>query len=307
MVDKRVEQNLRTSQMEDDVINVEFLDWLKKWGPNIIIAVALAIIIFQGTQWWIRKTEDRQSMAWADLANTDNVAGLLAVADENRNIGSVSELAWLSAAQMHYQTILNDKPIVTDALTNTKTETPDPDTDENDNADKDKSEKPTHLDPKDRNDLLDKMQNLYQNVISSTKDSPQKILLRIQAVFGMATVAEMKLDYDSATSWYEKAQTLTGTEYPKLTALAQARIKDMKEQDKPIKILTDDEFKKLKDARKPPELLQRPKPEPQTTDVPDENKQQKDDNTQQPTQDSTKNDTSKNDTKNDKTNGGSDK
>jgi len=264
MVDKRVEQNLRTSQMEDDTLNVDFLDWLKKWGPNIIIAVALTIIIFQGSQWWMQRVEDTRSMAWADLANTDNVASLLKVADENKGIGSVAELAWLRVAQLHYQTIVKDEAIKSDALS-AITDDSNADDGAKDKADQkdeaDKANEPTGLSAEDRADLLDKMKTMYQNVIDTTTDHPEKVVLHIQAVFGMATVAEMNLDYDAATKWYEDAQSLTEAEYPKLAALALARIKDMRDQDVPIKLLTAAEVNKIKAAHTTPALLKRPAPE----------------------------------------------
>jgi len=293
MVDKRVEQNLHTSQMEDDSLNVEFLEWLKKWGPNIIIAVALAVIIFQGSQWWMKRAEDKRSLAWADLANTENVASLLKVADDNQGVGSVAELAWLKAAQLHYQTIINDQPLESDALSST-TEI-DPETNE---EIKNQEDKPTSLRSEDRADLLDKMQTMYQNVIDRTKDHPEKLMLQIRATFGMATVAEMKLDSDSAKSWYDKAIALTDPYYPKLTALAKARMQDLKEQNVPLEIPTAAEVNKIKEATTTPSLLKRPVPVPkpsdatQSTETPSNDKQES--TSDSPNEDQPKNNTDKN-------------
>jgi len=282
MVEKRVEQNLRTSQSAaEDSINVEFLEWLKKWGPNIIIAVALVVILFQGSQWWMQRIEDKQSVAWADLANTNNVAGLLAVADEKRGIGSVSELAWMKAAQQHYQTIILDKPLEIDALSGSDdgdalsgdgkgdtSETADGVTDSAeedsgaDSAADETKERPTHLSAEDRADLLAKMSQLYQRVIESTKDDPDKDVLQIQATYGMAMVAEMQLDLDSARASYERVRSLCEGKYPKMAKLAEARIADADRDVKPIEILSNDEVKKIEESTTVPELLERPEEAP---------------------------------------------
>jgi len=282
MVEKRVEQNLRTSQSAaEDSINVEFLDWLKKWGPNIIIAVAVLVILFRGSQWWMQRIEDKRSVAWADLANTSNVAGLLAVADENRGVGSVSELAWMKAAQQHYQTIMADKALESDALSESgdalsgnetqgeSSETTDgiPDTDEGDDAGADKAtdeaaEKPTHLSAEDRADLLAKMGQLFQKVIESTKDDPDKDILQIQATFGMAMVEEMQLDMEGARNSYEQARSLCEGKYPKLARLAEARIADAQTDNTPVEILSNDEVKKVEESTTVPALLERPEEAP---------------------------------------------
>lgn len=280
MVEKRVEQNLRTSQSAaEDSINVEFLDWLKKWGPNIIIAVAALVILFQGSQWWIQRIEDKRSVAWADLANTNNVAGLLAVADENRGVGSVAQLAWLKAAQQHYQTIILDNPLESDALsasgdalsgdasgdaagtTDNATDSSEGDNGTDDAADETKDQ-PTHLSAADRADLLGKMAQLYQKVIESTKDDPDKDVLQIQATYGMAMVAEMQLDFDSARQAYERVRSLCEGKYPKMAKLAEARLADEEQDVKPIEILSNDEVKKIEESTTVPALLERPEGAP---------------------------------------------
>lgn len=282
MVEKRVEQQLHTSQMSDEAVNVEFLEWLKLWGPRIFIAACFAVIIFRLSIMWNQSVEDRMSEAWRDLANTESVAGLLAVGDDHGSVGSIAELAWLRAASLHYQTVLEDEPVndEADALNEDALTDPLDDADsepgsedeadsessnesEDSEADEDASEEPTavRMSEEERADLLQKMQDLYQRVMDSTAGVPAKEVFRIRALFGLAAVAEMRLDKESARLRYEEAEELCRGRYDRLEEIAKKRIAGMDRWVMPIEILTDDEVKKIEEANTVPDLLLRPEDE----------------------------------------------
>lgn len=295
MVERRVEEGLHTSQMSEESVNVELLEWLKKNWSTIILIAAVAVLAFQGTQWWRQRVEDRRSNAWADLENTQTVPGLLDVAEQYRSIGSIAELAWLNAAEMHYQQILRDEPIQDDLLTDdlavdegddaTTTSTDDSETpdenantgdeaategnEQNDEADEDdqpEEPEPVRLTAEDRSELLDKMESMYQNVINSSQDDPAKKLFEIRAAFGMAMVSEMRLDFDTAETWYERAETLTSDSYDKLNIIASARRSSMRDRVEPLTVLSRDEIREIERSREVPELLERPADDPLTDD-----------------------------------------
>jgi hypothetical protein len=297
MVERRVQEGLHTSQAAaEDSINVELLDWLKKNWSTLVLVVALAVLLFQGTQWWKQRTEDRLSIAWADLENTQTVPGLLDVADQHRSVGSISELAWLRAAEMHYEQLLRDEPVEDDLAIDSTTDESVADTDadadaestsdvsETDNVDEGTNEaeaatdeavadtdadaepaadpKPTGLSEADRAELLDKMESMYQRVLDSSSNDPTKELFAIRAAFGMAMVSEMRREFEAADSWYERIEGLSRDHYAKLGRIAAARRQNMRDESNPISILPREEIDALEKARDVPELLARPEFDP---------------------------------------------
>ncbi len=257
MVDKRVEEQLHTSQMDESSVNLELVDYLKKNGMSFILMI---VIIFACSKAWIYYTASKEAginEAWADLAGASTVRGLLEIADNNDGTGSIAELALLKAAQMNYAEILQDKPLDdgfgelldpasnSDATEETSDENPENDdaatndtiNEDDTNADAEGSEdansnedsavtevidepKPTSLSDADREELLAGMGDMYQRVLDSTTGDSAKTVLRLRALFGMAMVSEMQSDFEAADNWYsEIIDTATGR-YDPLVDLA---------------------------------------------------------------------------------------
>ncbi len=309
MVEKRVEDNLRTSQMADDALNVDFLNWLKKWGPNAIIVLALIVIGFQGVKYLSEKAEDRRSEAWRSLEDITTPRGLQESAVDHEGVGSISVLARLKAADLHYADLLKDEPLEADALSGggdalsggdddaslggdligeengaggegdlesgatddqgepiAENETEGEEGSDETAAEED--EGPKHMSEADRADILSKMEGLYQQVIDETTDDPSRDILLMRALFGQATVAEMRLDSAAARDWYTRAATVAGDIYPKYAALAAARMADMDEANVKVDFITQAELAAINEAKRVPELLERPEVGPTADGVP---------------------------------------
>ncbi len=280
MVEKRVEQDLRTSDMTDDVVNVEFLQFIQVWGPRIFIAICLCVISFQLFTWWDRTKQDNLSEAWRDLgiAQLDgNVSSLMEVADDFSDIGSISELAWLSAAEIHYATILLDEPLdiegdalsdalgdaLDDSAANADEEGDETNAEEENATDEAETTEPvaTHLSEEDRSETLERMRSLYEKVLARTTDDPGKLIFKIRAVFGLAMVDEMSGNFDAAQVRYTEAEALASPRFSKLKQLAVLRKANVATANHAEPLMTSDELQAIVDARTVPELLQRPEDE----------------------------------------------
>lgn len=221
MADKRL-QDIRTSDDAESTINVELIEWLKTSGVNYLLFILVIVVAFRGWLWWGERQDRIRDEAWADLAGTDSAASLEALADRAAGIDSVSELALLRAADLYQLDILRDQTL--DLLPDTPS-IGDPDADSEDaGADADKPTPP--MTPEEREQTLDRMQRIYERVLESTGPSGNGInwkeTLHIQAMFGLAAVAEMRGDFEGAAQWFSQIESVAGARYEELAKVAAA-------------------------------------------------------------------------------------
>jgi len=223
MVDKRLEE-MHTSQMTESTVNLELVEVLKKHGPNVILAIAIFILAFRGWLWISEKMEEKRAASWIRLMeDTDNYWMLAEVGDDLTSIGSISELAWLNAADMRLKEVLIDESLEWDPHNEEPTE---PIDDEPVIPDEEKT--PPPMTDEERETALTYAEGLYQKVIEKCNDDPAKQILAAKAMFGIASVAEMRIEsadspeqlINTASTYYGKVVETVGESFPKLAALA---------------------------------------------------------------------------------------
>lgn len=219
MADKRL-QDIRTSDDAESTVNVELIEWLKTSGVNYLLFILVVVILFRGYLWWGDRQNRIRDEAWADLEGTDSPASLEALADRAKGIDSVSEIALLRAARLYEMDILRDQTL---DLASDTTSMSDP------NAPDDAKDptKPTpRMTESERSQTLDRMERLYQRVLDMTQKPASgtnwKELQHIEAMFGLAAVAEMRGDFDKAKEWFSNIQSEASPNYEKLGELASA-------------------------------------------------------------------------------------
>ena len=105
-MDDRQAQIRERAGLEESRLNVEFIEWLRKWGSPLLLIAALA-----GAAWVVRERlqrghnekVDRAFTEFEAAAGTDNPSpdALLAVATEFAGVRAVPTLAKLEAADAY--------------------------------------------------------------------------------------------------------------------------------------------------------------------------------------------------------------
>lgn len=219
MADKRL-QDIRTSDDAESTVNVELIEWLKTSGVNYLLFILVVVILFRGYLWWGERQARIRDEAWADLEGTDSPASLEALADRAQGIDSISEIALLRAARLYELDILRDQTLdlASDTTVMSDPNAPDEAQDAN---------KPTpRMTETERSQTLDRMGKLYQRVLDMTQQPDSgtnwKELQHIEAMFGLAAVAEMRGEFDKAQEWFTRIESEASPEYEKLGQVATA-------------------------------------------------------------------------------------
>lgn len=221
MADKRL-ADIRTSDDAESRVNVELIEWLKTSGVNYLVVVLVVVLIARVYLWWGDRAERIRDQAWADLASTDLAPSLESLADRVQGIDSVAEVALLRACRLYLRDVLRDESLelVPEAptLTDPSAEQPDP-------PEPEPKEQP-RMTERERTETLDRMERLYRRVFDSTafsgKGTNWKEGLHLEAMFGLAAVAEMRGDFTAADDWFIRIESEAADRFPELAKVAAA-------------------------------------------------------------------------------------
>lgn len=244
-MDERQGQIKDRAGLEDSRINEEFRDFLLKWGPRVLIVVALIALAFSGRRWINQKATERQDEAFVQLAlatsaETTSPDTLLSLADQYGDIAAVAHVARLTAAQAYLEAIRAG--VVIGARPGPTGEFP-----------------PEELLTGDlRDSYIAQAQRIYERVSNSNAAA----IHRIQALLGIAAIAETKGEIDNARAAYQAAADLDkATGYGLMAKVAQARIDTLDNLANPI------ELPATADLPRPPQAEPAPAGEPGPFDL----------------------------------------
>ena len=196
---------VQQSELTESRVNEDFVEWLKKWGNSILLAVLLVALAGVGWNWWQQKIDETIDTAWTNLSMAQLPASLEEVAADSTEVGSVSTLALIRAADEYLISVQNGVPL---GMLPTADDAPE-------------------LDPDTRSEYLDDADRLYGEAIASVGDYGAdfaKKLLVCSGLFGQAAVAESRGDIDRARTLLETVTTTADPEYPQLADQARTRI-----------------------------------------------------------------------------------
>lgn len=215
-LDKRQRQIKVGAGMEDARYNVEFVDFLRKWGSTVMLVIAAAAMAFWGLQKYRENKEAKAGVAFGDVdqamaAGTGgdvNPEVLVRIAEDNQGQGAVPIMARLAAAeQWRSSALMGYRPGSLDARTRTVTNQDD------------------YLTPEGKRDFLEKARAQYQIVVDQTSGSKAKATFTLTGLMGLAAIAETMGKPEEAKAAYKRAQELAeASEFPEYAALAKARL-----------------------------------------------------------------------------------
>jgi predicted negative regulator of RcsB-dependent stress response len=246
-MDERQRQIRESAGLEESRLNQDFIDALRKWGPTVLMLLAVAAGVYWGWDKYKKHEVAKINDAFHQfetLTNTrDNSTvspqSLIAVANDFQGVKAVAPLARLAAADAYLRAVRDGVKLgaavdpQTGALTN----------------------KDDVLTDADRQDYLSKGAALYQQVVDANAANSDKAALAIQGQFGLAAVAESKGDFEQAKTRYEQAAS--AAEKVGFTAnvkVAKDRIAKLPTLASPPKLFAEADLPKLPEPPPPPAL-----------------------------------------------------
>lgn len=219
-MDDRQTQIRERAGLEESRLNVDFIDWLRKWGSPLLLVAALGAGAVWAKEKYTKTKKDNADLAFSqyEQARGDgkNVSpdSLAAVASEFQGTRSVGELARLEAADAYLDGVRRGLKVGAVLKTDDSEGRPG----QLENAE-------DVLTAEGKADYLTRAGDLYQAVLSTTDTNPDKVLLALNAMYGLAAVEEGRANFDGARTWYEKiAARTTDTTWDAHAKVAMRRI-----------------------------------------------------------------------------------
>ena len=216
-MDDRQTQIREGAGLEDSRINKDFVDFLNKWSSPVLMVLAVAALVYAGMQWLDRRKNAQIDQAFGEYESAiaggnPSPSSLKTIATEPSNDQrSVPELALLRATDIYLQSfILGVAPgAQVDPVTGSFNET-------------------DLLDDTKREQYLEEARKSAQQVLDETQGKPEKIVLAMQAISRLASVAEGKRDFAGAKTQYERLKSLgQEQQFEPIIAFADERIANL--------------------------------------------------------------------------------
>lgn len=214
-MDKRQQQIREQAGLAESKLNVEFIDFLRKWSTPfllVVVAAALGFVFYQRVQQARTVKVDNAFRELSTVATSRGVSpeALKAIADSYGGVGAVSTLARIKAADAYLQAVRQQMKL--GAATNPDGTVPAEDV----------------LTEADRTSYLAEAESLYQGVLDANAPTVGTSIHAIGAAYGLAAVAETRGEADKAKAAYERViQLADRAGYLDHVELARKRIADL--------------------------------------------------------------------------------
>lgn len=195
-LDERQQKITEGAGLEQSRLNVEFIDWLRRWSTPVLAVIAVAVFAYVGYGRWQQSRKagiDRAFSQYDAIVGSMNPSpdSLKALAEEFAGSRAVPHMARLKAADIYLRAARRGlKPGV--EL----------------NADGSPKSPDDLLSDEARGRTLAEAQRLYQQVFDATAGDKAEAQLAIGAAFGLAAVAECRGDDSAASAAYKQVVNL---------------------------------------------------------------------------------------------------
>lgn len=219
----------RQSDLTEGRINQDFLDWLKSGGVTWLLAIMIFVLGYVGWVRWQEHRKNQRAEAWNELASANLPSSLEDVASKYEEVGAVSDLALLRAAQQLLNAVQAGQALGSDPT------------------------QPTPLSEADHTDYLRRADGLFQRVAEHDDRSLGKTLLTMTALTGRAAVAESRGELDQAGKLYEQAAARASDHYPQLAEVIRKRAATASTFTSTPQLPSNEELQRLNENVKPPQ------------------------------------------------------
>lgn len=183
-MDNRQTEIREGAGLHESRLNVEFIEWLRRYSTPILIVLAAIALAYFG---WMRMGQLRESRlddAFYQLSSAIEAGSpeaLLAVASEHEGRAAVPHLARLAAGDVYLRaarTGLRPGAAV--------------------NAEGLPEDESDLLSEAEIERMLDQAEQAYRAVVTRTREDRRKAMHTINGLFGLAAVAESRADFEAA-------------------------------------------------------------------------------------------------------------
>ncbi len=195
-LDERQQQIKEGAGLEESRLNVEFIDWLRKWSTPLLVVVALLVLAYVGYERWQlakRAEVDRAFVQLDSITESPNPSpeSLKSIADEFEGVRAVSPIARLAAADIYLQAARRGVKV---GANMTSAGAP--------------AEATDLLNDEQRAAVLADAESLYARVFAEAVDRRGWEEHAIGAAYGLAAVAECRGDAATAGAHYGRVVDL---------------------------------------------------------------------------------------------------
>lgn len=195
-IDERQTTGLREGAgREESRYNLEFIDFLQRWGTPLLLIAALVSGAFLAFKMYKEKKIEQLDNAFVEYeaASGDNASpeALIAVAEQFGSVKSVSLLARLDAADAYLQSVRSGAKPGARFKTDGTLESAD-----------------DAMTPADRESFLAKAEEQFKAVLSASEGDSNRKMFATGALFGLAAIAESREKYDEAKANYDRVIAL---------------------------------------------------------------------------------------------------
>jgi hypothetical protein len=200
-MDRERLKQVRTSDLTESKVNQEFLEWLKVKGPTWLLIVMVGLCAYLGVMKWRTSKAAANEAAWQALSDAKLPNAYKEVAEQYGDIGAISSLARLQAAEEYVRAVQMNQPLGTDAT----------------------QAGAASLTAEERADYLRQAGELYDLIIAGDDRMLPTTLVIVQAMSGRAAIAESAGEPDTSREWYERAAARAEGFYPKMAEVIRKR------------------------------------------------------------------------------------
>ena len=192
-------KDIHQSDLSESRVNEDFVVWMKTKGPFWLLFCLVFIAAFL---FWSRYKQGQATHirdGWVSLETATLPDSLLEVAQQYPDVGAVSDLARLRAAQRYLASV--------NAMRNFN-HTPDD---------------PQVLTSQQRDTYLADSKRLFRSIVDEPAGVYDRTLVVINALAGLAAIAEIQQDPEKSQSLLMEAAKVADTSYPMLAKRLLAR------------------------------------------------------------------------------------
>jgi len=239
-MDERQAQIREGAGLEESKLNVEFIDWLRRWSTPLLMVIALVALGFVVYQRLERAHLAKVDAAFAELnaalSNANpNPESLKSIAQSYEGVRAVPSLARTSAADLYLASARTGVKIGAKLKQDGSVDAED------------------LLGDADRARNLDEAERLYKTVLDANVGDNAKALQAMSAAYGLAAVAECRGKLDEAKGCYEQVKKIADMAgFPEQARVAQERIAVLPSLAEKPKLFAQSELPKAPEPPAPP-------------------------------------------------------
>jgi predicted negative regulator of RcsB-dependent stress response len=224
-MEERQTQIKERAGLDESRLNTDFIEMMKKWGPHLVMGLAIIAGGYAAYNWWTRESEKRADNAFFDLDTAmiaGNPAQLARVASDHGSSTAAPVEASIRAAEIYLEAARTGIPVA-------------------EKLDKDNKlpEGKAFLTDAEKNEQRTKAEEQFTAALAKADSSLGQTEYAIGALTGLASIAEDRAEFDKAKDLYTKAiARATDKKFDALAAILKKRIDSLDALKNAPKLLT---------------------------------------------------------------------